>query len=140
MDKRGRKGQARYRHIADAIRERIYAGEYVAGLPLPSEALLTADFGVSLMTVRRALAVLREEGLIATKRGRVARVRKPPPRRRVVLPAGATLVSRMPSDDERARLSIERGVPLLEIRYADGTVAQVNAETVEVVSEENTEP
>ncbi|WP_433208530.1 GntR family transcriptional regulator [Dactylosporangium sp. CS-047395] len=135
MYKRGRKGQARYRDIADAIRERIGAGEYVAGLPLPSEAILTADFGVSLMTVRRALAVLREEGLIATRRGRVARVRNPPPRRRVLLPAGATLVSRMPSDDERARLGIERGVPLLEIRYADGTVAQVNAETVEIVAD-----
>jgi DNA-binding FadR family transcriptional regulator len=133
--KRGRKGQARYRDIADAIRERICGGEYVAGLPLPSEALLTEDFGVSLMTVRRALAVLREEGLIATKRGRVARVRNPPPRRQVVLPAGATLVSRMPSDDERARMGIERGVPLLEIRYADGTVEQVNAETVEIVAE-----
>ncbi|WP_426506362.1 GntR family transcriptional regulator [Dactylosporangium sp. McL0621] len=125
----------RYRGLAELMRERIAAGEYGEGRPLPSEAQLAQEFAVSLMTVRRALAVLREEGLVATQRGRVARVRARPRRRVVGLGAGDTLVSRMPSAEERARLGIERGVPLLEIRRAGGGVELVNAETVAVVVE-----
>ncbi|WP_433609018.1 GntR family transcriptional regulator [Dactylosporangium sp. CA-139114] len=135
---RGRSSEpaVRYRAVADQLREQVAAGEYQEGRPLPAEALLMREFAVSLMTVRRALALLREEGLIATQRGRAARVRARPKRRRIVLERGAALVGRMPSPQERARLGIERGVPLLEIRRADGTVEQVDAETVEVVVEQ----
>src|SRR3954469_17397886 len=102
--RRGWKAAVRYCAVAQQIRDRIADGEYVEGMALPSEALLMETFRVSRMTVRRALGLLREEGLVGTRRGRVAWVRARPVRQRVVLDAGCTVVARMPSADERAAL------------------------------------
>jgi DNA-binding GntR family transcriptional regulator len=64
-----------YRHIAAALRERIADGDLIPGQALPSEAALSAEFGVARNTVRRALDELADEGLIAVQpgRGRVVR-------------------------------------------------------------------
>ena len=40
-----------------------------AGSLLPSEAELSAEFGVSRVTVRRALELVRDEGLVAARQG-----------------------------------------------------------------------
>jgi GntR family transcriptional regulator len=56
----------RYVDVADALRTRI-AGGHVG--PLPSEAELGAEFGVSRVTVRRALEALRDEGLVTSRKG-----------------------------------------------------------------------
>jgi GntR family transcriptional regulator len=61
--------EVRYRTIADEMRQRIEAGEYGAGGLLPSEAELSAQHGVSRVTVRKALELLREEGLIDARQG-----------------------------------------------------------------------
>jgi len=57
----------RYQEIAAALRE--LAGESPAGSLLPSESELSARFGASRVTVRRALELVREEGLIAARQG-----------------------------------------------------------------------
>ena len=57
----------RYRQIADALRRRV--GEAAAGSLLPSEAELSAEFGASRVTIRRALDVLRDDGLVAARQG-----------------------------------------------------------------------
>jgi GntR family transcriptional regulator len=57
----------RYREIADAMRRRVLAAP--AGSLLPSEADLSAEFGASRVTIRRALDVLREDGLVAARQG-----------------------------------------------------------------------
>jgi GntR family transcriptional regulator len=59
----------RYREIAADVRRRIAAGEFDDRL-LPSEADLSAAYGASRVTVRRALEALREEGLVASRQGR----------------------------------------------------------------------
>ena len=59
----------RYREIADALRTRVTGGELVAGRVLPSEAELSATYGVSRVTVRRALELLRDEGLVDSRQG-----------------------------------------------------------------------
>lgn len=56
----------RYLDVADGLRARIAAGESGA---LPSEAELGREFGVSRVTVRRALELLRDEGLVSARRG-----------------------------------------------------------------------
>jgi GntR family transcriptional regulator len=56
----------RYLHVADALRADIAAGRTGA---LPSEAELGERHGVSRVTVRRALERLRDEGLVASRRG-----------------------------------------------------------------------
>jgi GntR family transcriptional regulator len=57
----------RYREIADELRRRVDAAP--AASLLPSEAELSAEFGASRVTIRRALDVLREEGLVAARQG-----------------------------------------------------------------------
>lgn len=47
----------------------MVAGQFLAGRLLPSEADLSAEFLVSRVTVRRALEVLRDEGLVSAKQG-----------------------------------------------------------------------
>lgn len=59
----------RYEQIADWVAERIHDGRLPARTVL-SEVALQTYFGVGRETIRRAFAVLRERGLIVTKRGR----------------------------------------------------------------------
>jgi DNA-binding GntR family transcriptional regulator len=59
----------RYQQIADTLREEIRRGEHAVGRFLGSEAELKARFKVSRHTVRDALRVLDELGLIARRRG-----------------------------------------------------------------------
>jgi DNA-binding GntR family transcriptional regulator len=59
----------RYQQIADTLREEIRRGEHAVGRFLSSEAELKSRFKVSRHTVRDALRVLDELGLIARRRG-----------------------------------------------------------------------
>ncbi|MFE1380550.1 GntR family transcriptional regulator [Streptomyces sp. NPDC058740] len=56
-----------YLSIAALIRERVGAGIYDGGVP--SEADLVSELAVSRNTIRRALKVLAEEGLIVSRPG-----------------------------------------------------------------------
>jgi GntR family transcriptional regulator len=58
----------RYRQVADAIRRRIGAGEYSSGA-LETEAELGRAYGVSRITVRKALELLRSEGIVTSRKG-----------------------------------------------------------------------
>lgn len=57
--------------IAALIRERIAHGSAV-GDPLPSEAVLAAEFGVSQRAVRDALRILNNQGVVRTQQGKRA--------------------------------------------------------------------
>jgi GntR family transcriptional regulator len=57
----------RYQEIADDLRER--ARQEPAGSVLPSEAAMSTEYGASRVTVRRALELVRDEGLIAARQG-----------------------------------------------------------------------
>ncbi|MBK9178514.1 MAG: GntR family transcriptional regulator [Acidimicrobiales bacterium] len=61
--------EIRYRAIADELRSRLEAGELAAGRVLPSEAELSATYRASRVTIRRALEVLRTEGLLDARQG-----------------------------------------------------------------------
>jgi GntR family transcriptional regulator len=61
--------QTRYQRIADDLRRRVTDGEFAAGRLLPSEAELSTQFTASRVTVRRALEVLRDEGLVDSRQG-----------------------------------------------------------------------
>ncbi|MEU3457642.1 GntR family transcriptional regulator [Micromonospora sp. NPDC006766] len=63
-------GQPRYRVIADELRKRIESGVIPPGSLLPTESALTAEFRAARGTIRQAIAVLREAGLVATEHGR----------------------------------------------------------------------
>lgn len=75
---------ARYEIEAAQLRRKIERGEYRVGETLPRIADLTAERGVSPATIRRALEVLEDEGLVRVVRGTGAIVQPPPaPRRRI---------------------------------------------------------
>jgi GntR family transcriptional regulator len=74
--------QTLYRKVAADLRDAISAGAYGSGARLPAEGALAERYGVSRGTIRQALAQLRADGLVTSRRGT----------RRVVLDAGATHV------------------------------------------------
>jgi DNA-binding GntR family transcriptional regulator len=68
-----------YQQIASALRDRISDGTISRGGKLPTEAELTAEFGVTRSTVREALRILVNEGLVYSARpqGYFVRDREP---------------------------------------------------------------
>jgi DNA-binding GntR family transcriptional regulator len=56
---------SRYEKVADGIRAAIQAGEYRAGSRLPGEHEFSQRYGVARITVRRALELLQQEGLVS---------------------------------------------------------------------------
>ena len=71
LEKRGSKSPqpAPYLEIARALEQEISAGDYPPGSRLPSGAQLCERFGVSSMTLRRALATLEDHGLVYGVKG-----------------------------------------------------------------------
>lgn len=61
--------QTRYQEIAEALRGRLRSAEFGAGRLLPSEAELSRAHHASRATVRRALELLRDEGLVDSRQG-----------------------------------------------------------------------
>ena len=57
-----------WRRIADRLAEEVAAGRFVDGR-LPTEPQLAARFGVNRHTVRRAIGVLADQGLITVEQG-----------------------------------------------------------------------
>jgi DNA-binding GntR family transcriptional regulator len=61
--------QPKYLRIHSNLRERITSGQWPPGSPLPSQRELADEFGVSVMTLRQAVQLLTDEGLIETRQG-----------------------------------------------------------------------
>ena len=57
-----------YLQVADDVQRRITEGEIAT--KLPSERSFAEEYGVAYTTVRHAMAVLRERGVIVTVHGR----------------------------------------------------------------------
>lgn len=66
----GRDVDLAYLRVADDIASRITSGELAPGARLRGERDLAGYYGVSYGTVRRAMEVLRDRGLITTIHGR----------------------------------------------------------------------
>src|SRR5436309_2016549 len=67
-----------YVQIADLLRSRIEDGTYAAGSQLPSEPELSAELGVSRVTINRAIMMLRSTGDVKVRRGAGTFVRRVP--------------------------------------------------------------
>ena len=59
-----------WRQLAAILRARITSGQIPPGRVLPSEKQLEQEFGISRGTARKAIALLRDEGLVVTVAGR----------------------------------------------------------------------
>src|SRR5260370_38421087 len=60
---------AKYQQIADRLRDQIDSGALQPGERLPSEPDLVRQFDASRNTVRLALALLTNQGLVVTRQG-----------------------------------------------------------------------
>ncbi|WP_443062656.1 GntR family transcriptional regulator [Streptomyces sp. NBC_00390] len=68
-----------YVQIADDLRRKIATGALKAGQRLEGNAKMAEAYGVVSMTVRHALDILRDEGLIVSQQGRGTFVASDPP-------------------------------------------------------------
>ncbi len=94
-----RNGVAAWKQIADRLSGAIAAGEYDETGMVPPETQLAERFGVNRHTVRRALSVLAEEGVVRAEHGR------------------GTFVSSVP--DTSRRLKVETTLAELAEMYRD---------------------
>jgi GntR family transcriptional regulator len=83
--------QPEYLRIAADLRRRISSGEYGPGAQLPTLPALCGAYRVSETTIRSALTLLRNEGIVESRARAGTRVREQPP------------VHRMPADRYRAQ-------------------------------------
>jgi GntR family transcriptional regulator len=61
--------ETRYQSIADELRRRVQVGDLGTAKVLPSESELSEQYAASRVTVRRALEILRDEGLVDSRQG-----------------------------------------------------------------------
>jgi len=107
--------------LARYLRERISSGAWEPGDLLPSERDLIQRFDIGREVVRRAVRMLRGEGLIELLRGEGWAVRYPERREMLRVQRGSRISARMPSPDERDEQGIPEGVPVVVITYAERT-------------------
>ncbi|MEL7360577.1 MAG: GntR family transcriptional regulator [Bacteroidota bacterium] len=92
-------GRPRHEQVSDWLRERIRAGEVGPHDQLPSEHEVGEAFGVSRITVRRALQTLENEGRIYRRQGLGSFVAPP------LVPQGLVRLTDFAQDMERAGLT-----------------------------------
>ena len=66
-----------YVQIVRYVTSHIEDGTWQPGHRLPAERAMAAEWGVAYLTIRRAMAELRERGLIVSVQGRGTYVRDP---------------------------------------------------------------
>jgi DNA-binding GntR family transcriptional regulator len=63
-------GRPLYMQLADVIAAKIATGEYAPDRMIPTPARLADEYGIAVLTARRAMRELRERGLIFTVPGK----------------------------------------------------------------------
>jgi GntR family transcriptional regulator len=66
-----------YHQLKELVSEKIESGEWSPGYRLPTEAELSREFGVSRITVRHAMQLLQNQGMLERKQGRGTFVAQP---------------------------------------------------------------
>jgi GntR family transcriptional regulator len=105
-----------FRQLADVLREQIRSGALRPGSKLQSLHRMAAEYSVGVATVEDALAVLRGEGLIESRKGVGSFVLEQAERQTVTVEGPAIVEARMPTPDERRELGLPaQGVPVLVV-------------------------
>jgi DNA-binding transcriptional regulator YhcF (GntR family) len=128
--------RARYRQLADILREQIRAGAIPSGELLPSVPRLQQQYDLGREAVRAALRVLRAEGLIETTSGIGSTVRDPGQTQTVKVQPGDLITTVMPTPLERRELGIPEGVPVLAVERDGHTTLYAGDRTALKVARE----
>ncbi|MFI7677195.1 GntR family transcriptional regulator [Actinophytocola sp. NPDC049390] len=70
--------RAPYLQVAGGLRAAIRSGQYGPGAQLPTYQELADTWGVAINTVKAAVTLLRDEGLVVTQHGKGSFVRTQP--------------------------------------------------------------
>ena len=108
-----------YHELAAILRERIEGGQLQPGARVPSERDLVQAYGCANGTARRAIDLLRQEGLVVVRHGYPTRVAVPVERTEVLLELGSTLVVRRATPAERADLGLPLGAFVVVVSTID---------------------
>ena len=119
-------------HVANRLREEITRGGLAPGDKIDGENSLAERYGVARGTIRRAVDMLREEGLLVSRHGHGTFVASVPVVRAVTLGPGDSARAGLPDDAERERRSLPPGVPLLIVTRADGAVEYYDGSVTDV--------
>lgn len=90
-----------YRELASLLRGQIMSGAFAPGERLPSELELVQTHQVARETVRRAVRLLSDEGLVDIRHGYPTRVRQQPERKELPVRRGARVTVRPATAEER---------------------------------------
>lgn len=104
-------GTPLHRQVFLLLREQILRGKFAPGSTLPKEEALCEQYGVSRITVRRALSTLAAQGLVESRQGRATFVRSD-------LPAARQRPS-LSFLDELRRTVVETDVEVLGVSEAE---------------------
>jgi GntR family transcriptional regulator len=100
----------RYVQVADLIRQRIARGVWPEEHQLPTLEALVREFGVARVTVRQAIKLLAEEGLLSPQQGRGTFVtRRPSQERFISVFTTLSELSRAYEDTRPEVVNIEEG-------------------------------
>lgn len=111
--------------VADDIRARIETGEYAPGQQLPTLDQFAQQHRCSLAAVRKAIDLLKQQGLVVTVQGRGTFVRERPTARRHGIERYA-----------RSRWAAGKAVLVAEAEQQDRTADQIIRELAEVPAPE----
>jgi DNA-binding GntR family transcriptional regulator len=128
-------GERVYLQLARIIRDMIISGELPVGAQIPSGAQIKREWGVNRLTGAMAVDELRKAGLAVTRPGLGTFVAASPAKQLIQLRRGDRVVSRMPTEEERERLSTGYLTPVLVITRADGQIEPYNAAVTVVQSQ-----
>jgi GntR family transcriptional regulator len=120
-------GEKVYLQIARIIRDQIISGELPVGAQIPSGNQMKQEWGVNRLTGAQAVEELRKAGLVITKPGVGTFVAVTPELQVVKLCPGDQVIARMPTEEERERLSTGYLTPVLVVTRSDGSVQAYNA-------------
>ena len=144
-----------YEQLMNILEHDIRTGKYSPGDRIMTESELSKKYGISLITVRKAISLLTEKGLLIKKQGKGTFVAKPKYSRNIrrlsgftqmceqmgVVPGGRMLDNRLIAADEKTakKLGVAPGSDIIYIhrlRYANnepviinGTISRPNTQS-----------
>lgn len=113
----------KYQAIYGVLREQILGGELEPGSQLPPQQEMASTFGVTLMTLRQAIAALEADGLVWAARGRGTFV--------VDRPVDITLSNLSSFAQQMSAAGVELSTEVLSIESAVGDAADRAAAALE---------
>jgi GntR family transcriptional regulator len=121
-------GTSLHRQLFTVLRDQITRGVYAPGAMIPKEEALCTNFGVSRITVRRAIADLETEGLLRKRPGLGTFVTDKLPPMREAASLGLLDSLRKVADETTAEvLTLETVIPPLNIAHQLGLASETKA-------------